>query len=298
MACLGGVAPCTGLSTPISIEDLGIELTYNGNFKLWTAGVPDYFSLWSNDVNNYIVGDVSTQKVQLVSDNSTPLELRNDYNFGGFVAGDTLRFQIDITDYIEGDVRLAVYDVTNTAVIFGWSIMGWTSVGTYTLEFVVPAGCTRIYIQWRVSNLGATNLTIDNWSLRVVGTKNTYVCTAFLPINPALLTIDLDLIDASADQILLSWTGGQDFVKFLLYDNLTNELNDAIRVPFDSAMPLALGVGLIPGQIYTLHYRTETATEATEWITIAAMFTGTLITLFIDGKDYIVDGTTPDYIGE
>ena len=140
----------------------GLELIFgNRSFDIWEEGVPDYYVIGNDDVNNYI--EEHEEGARIVSDNTSNVLIRRDVDV---LPGANLNWSITIGEHVNGLIRYSVYDVTNGSDIISYTnITNSDNNGIYDVDFVVPAGCTSVRLIIMRYDGGPTDYVIKDWSL-------------------------------------------------------------------------------------------------------------------------------------
>lgn len=135
--------------------------------------------------------------------------------------------------------------------------------------------------------LGATGSVCTGYS------SQTAITEALID-NPALVDIVLGAIGSGSDYLDLSWTGGEPgaSVEFIVYDITLGEINHYTTALVSALLKTPVGIGLVVGRQYLLHYRVITATHGGDWLTEVITFASgvTAVEFIVDGADYVVDG--------
>jgi len=184
---------------------LGAELLSNSDFSAWTGDNPDSWTVNEEDANNTI--SEHADGARLVSNNTTNL---NMVQIKTVTALSYYRVQITISNYVEGEGKIGIYNNTSPSWISTYENMGWVANGTYSYYFQVPSGCTsvRIYIG-RASDM-STDLVYSLCSLKQVTSPNT---------QPGVVSNgDLIVLDDSAGKYAYG------YVKLGAYNQLVSPL--------------------------------------------------------------------------
>ncbi len=144
----------------------GVELvTTNANFTEWDDDNPIDYNVENDDVNNYIT--THDNGARIVSDDSAPLTI-----YRNFPVTPLKKYEYKIlkSNQISGDVRLYIYDRTNSAPILSFLNMGWGSNGFHSYRFIAPSGCESVGIYIYRDNDGNTDYVLNLWSLQQIST--------------------------------------------------------------------------------------------------------------------------------
>jgi len=147
---------------------LGTEILSNSDFSAWVGDNPTSWTVVNEDVNNYVTEHADGAR--LVSNGVQTLYMHQSKTVTSL---SYYRLQVVISNYVQGDCRLAIYDVTHSVNILENTEMGWTANGTYNYYFQAPTGCTsvRFYI-FRSASM-STDLVYSLASLKQVTSPNT-----------------------------------------------------------------------------------------------------------------------------
>ncbi|WP_028314668.1 carbohydrate binding domain-containing protein [Desulfatibacillum aliphaticivorans] len=137
----------------------GTSLTLSATDSIQEAYWDDT-TLYGRDGSNYVQPG-ETGGLRLISDNTSAVYFRKEISV---VAGTVQRLLVNCT-IAAGDVRLGLYDVTNSQDISASANMGWSS-GDNELCFVAPDGCTSIRVYFYRDNTGATDITYTGVSVQ------------------------------------------------------------------------------------------------------------------------------------
>ena len=144
----------------------GIELAApNDDFSAWTGvepnEIPTGYSVLGNDATNF-VSEV-TNGARFLSDSTSGLVLYRNYTVE---PGKIYNFKIIKTEYVAGDIRLRIRDITNATDILATSPMGWQDGNEHTYKFATPALCVEISITVSRMPAGNTDYVMNSWSLK------------------------------------------------------------------------------------------------------------------------------------
>ena len=85
-------------------------------------------------------------------------------------AGAYYEFFIPISDYVNGDMRLRVYDSSNNAEILNRVPQNISSNPTVIYRFKAPVGCSQIRVYTYIANEGNSSFVQNSWSLKQIST--------------------------------------------------------------------------------------------------------------------------------
>lgn len=144
-----------------SPESFGPEMSTNCYLSEWTGDDPDDWSVVNEDANNYVTEH--TAGMQMVSNDTASL-----YIYRGITVsqGESYRVSVRVSNYSSGDVRMTIFDHSNSADILSGTNMGWTANGSYTYDFVAPSGCSLILLY--ISRSGSMDLVYSYISVKAL----------------------------------------------------------------------------------------------------------------------------------
>lgn len=144
------------------VQDGVSELATNSTFESWTDGSPDGYTIVDNDANNYV--EEHADGMRIVGDGTSDIFIYQDVAAtpGGYYQG-----KVTISNHTIGQVRLLVYDATNSQNIYS-IIPTLASDGTTFLRCMIPGTCSSFRFGIYGSDGYASDFVISSFSIKEV----------------------------------------------------------------------------------------------------------------------------------